>query len=115
MPAIRVAAGAGMPRVLLDMIEGIVQQHPDIVFMGQLGAQESRRCHGPLDLVILGLDDSNLPVEGERLLKDHPDARAIGISADGRNGFIYELRPHRTAIGEVSPQILIEAIRGIRP
>jgi len=34
------------------------------------------------------------------------------VSADGRETALFELRPQRTPLGEVSPQTIVDAIRG---
>jgi hypothetical protein len=47
----------------------------------------------------------------EALLFDRPRLRLLGISGDGSSGWIYELRPHREALGNVSPGELIAAVR----
>ncbi len=63
------------------------------------------------DVVVLGLGDSQLPEDSVRIFDQYPRIKVMGIAADGRRAFLYELRPHRTALGEVSPQRLLEAIR----
>jgi hypothetical protein len=35
----------------------------------------------------------------------------MGVSADGRSACLYELRPHRVPLGDLSAQGLVEAIR----
>jgi len=106
----------GMPGVLRDLIREIVTNQPDMQIVGELSDGElENRFRSPPDLLILGLEDSHLPVQGERLLMDYPSATVIGVSADGRNGFIYELRPYRMPLGEMSPQVLLETIRARRP
>ena len=38
-------------------------------------------------------------------------ARVITITGEGRAGYLYELRPHRTPLGELSAESLLGAIR----
>lgn len=45
------------------------------------------------------------------LLDARPRVRVLGITNSGRQTYLYELRPHRVRLGEISPQALIEAIR----
>jgi hypothetical protein len=45
-----------------------------------------------------------------RLLLDHPQLRILVVEGDGRTGSLWELRPHRIDLGELSPQQLIRAV-----
>lgn len=66
------------------------------------------------DVIVMGLNDTGLPAAGERLLAQHPRVRLLGVVADGRDAVLYELRPHRQSLGEVSPEALVSAVRGSR-
>jgi len=107
----------GMPGVLRDLIERDRDERTDMQIVGELSNGSWRTAfRSPLDLLILGLEDSHLPIQGERLPMHYLSPTVIGISADGRNGFIYELlRPYRMPIGELSPQVLLETIRARPP
>ena len=63
------------------------------------------------DVVVLGLPDATLPPDCERLFDTHPQIRLLGIAADGRRAFLYDLRPQQSPLGEVSPERLVEVIR----
>jgi hypothetical protein len=45
------------------------------------------------------------------LMRRHPRVRTLGLAADGRTGTIYELRPHARRLGELTPEVLLGAIR----
>jgi len=45
------------------------------------------------------------------LMRRHPRVRALGLAADGRTGTLYELRPHARRLGELTPEVLLGAIR----
>ncbi|OJF14213.1 hypothetical protein [Couchioplanes caeruleus] len=45
-----------------------------------------------------------------RLLDDHPRLRILVVEGDGQSGSLWELRPTRTLLGELSPQLLVRAI-----
>jgi hypothetical protein len=40
-----------------------------------------------------------------------PSTRVLAITLAGGRGHLYELRPHRVPLGDVSPQGLLDAIR----
>ena len=101
--------------MLCDIIKEVVTSEPDLQIVGQLaarvdlaGAVDQTRA----DVVVVGLRDHELPSDCLALFDSHPRTRLLGIAADGRRAFLYELRPQRTPLGEVSPAGLIEAIRG---
>ena len=46
------------------------------------------------------------------MLVQFPASRIIALRGDASRAFVYEMRPHCTALGELSPQMLRDAIRG---
>lgn len=87
---IRVVARANTRAALLDAIE---TAHPDVV--------------------ILGLAPTNAGDIGWELFAGDPLLRVLGIVGHGLHTFVYELRPQRTPIGEMSPSDLVTLVRGI--
>ena len=45
-----------------------------------------------------------------RLLRAHPEVKVLAIRDDGRDTTLWELRPHRKRLGELSPTALRAAI-----
>ncbi|MEV6304249.1 hypothetical protein AB0M02_32920 [Actinoplanes sp. NPDC051861] len=62
-----------------------------------------------------GADPATLPPAVGRLLHDHPHLRVLIVESDGREGSIWELRPHRSALGELSRSGLVQAIGEVPP
>jgi hypothetical protein len=62
--------------------------------------------------VIVGTEGQVPLPEVCSLLDDHPRARVFTLAADATMAWLYELRPERVPLGEVSPSRLAEAIRG---
>jgi len=62
------------------------------------------------DFVIVG-SDANADEQIGSLLAADRGVRALELRADGRDGVLYELRPHRVALGEISPETLLHTIR----
>lgn len=111
MSSIRILL-VGMPLMLRDIVKGILAAEPRVRIVGELddGGSVVDQARVEADLAILGLRDSELPEIGVRLLTANPGTRLLGISSDGRKGFIYELRPHAIPLGELSPRVLVNAI-----
>jgi len=91
--------------VLRDIIETTLAAQHDIEVI------RSAPGGPPPDVVVIGLNESETPETAEDLFGHYPYARVLGIASDGRRAYMHELRPHRVALGELSPDQLIEAIR----
>jgi hypothetical protein len=63
------------------------------------------------DALIVRADSCDEDEIGD-LLAERPGARVLAIAPNGDSGSLYELRPHRVYLGDLSPRALIEAIRG---
>lgn len=118
MPPIRVLIVA-LPGILRDIIRGLLADEDDVEVVGDLRETEAVLAfmnRVPTDVVVMGCANSELPESGRRLFDEHPAVRVLCLSADGRRTFLFELRPHRVAIGEVSPDELVATIIGaVRP
>ena len=57
------------------------------------------------------MGDDQLPGVASHLLSQHPTVKVLGLTADGRHGLLYELRPRLTPIREVGPTQLLGVIR----
>jgi hypothetical protein len=104
----------GMPRILRDVITTIVADQPDMEIVGEVpeNADVSEVDALGASFLTVGLDPSGvLPPTAGRLLSDRNAVPMLGLSAEGRHGYLYELRPHRQPIGEVSPDVLLSTIR----
>lgn len=72
-------------------------------------ATRSSRAH-----VVLWRIDQSDPSESHRvgrLLDEHPRLKVLVLEDDGRRGFLWEMRPQRSPLGELSPSLLVDAIR----
>jgi DNA-binding NarL/FixJ family response regulator len=101
-----------MPRILREIIEQAVGGEPDLELVqarSEPGLRAAVESSGA-DFVISGADYDFAEVA--RLLEERPRLRVLAVTGDGREGFLYELRPTRTALGEVSRQTIVNAIRG---
>lgn len=96
------------------MVTRLLESQPDILAVGRCEggdtllavALESRP-----DVVILGLRGDRLPACGERVLRQLPELRVLGVTRDQGRGLLCEMRPHCTALGELSVTGLVDAIR----
>lgn len=64
------------------------------------------------DVLILSTTGDGLPNACRDLLYVYPKARFLAITHGGMGAFLYELRPHRLAVGQLTLEGLRAAIRG---
>jgi DNA-binding NarL/FixJ family response regulator len=104
-----------MPRLVRDLIERAIVAQPDMKLLGVLDSPREMVAAarvGRPDFVVVGLKDKLLPHECQQLLAEHPAVRLLGVEAVAGEAHLYELRPYREALGEVSPADIVSAIRG---
>lgn len=104
----------GLPLLLGDLIARIVDTEPDLAIVGTVS--DENVLSATLDqtgarVLVVGMTGADLPSAVGDLLFDYPGLRLVGISAEGHRGFLYELRPHAVALGEISPQLLVSIAR----
>jgi len=104
-----------LPRITREIIEQAVGAEPDMVTVDGLADATSLPdaiVRSEPDFVISGRDYEFAEVCA--ILEGHPRLRVLVVVEDGREATLYELRPTRTPLGEVSPRTIVEAIRGTR-
>jgi DNA-binding NarL/FixJ family response regulator len=103
-----------VPGILGEIITEVVTDEPDMEVVGAVAGYSdllpATRATSA-DTVIIGLDDGELPDVCEELLDERPRIALLGVHSDGRNAFVYALRPRRVPIGDVSPADLVDVIR----
>ena len=111
MSPIRVVL-ADMPRLLSDIVSTVLDGAPDVqlrrttsVVPFVLGDVADHA-----DVVILAEEETPMDHYAQ-LLFAHPTLRVVAISGDGRDATVYDLRPHRQALGELSSDTLLRAVR----
>lgn len=60
------------------------------------------------DCVVWGVVQGDPPAF--ELIASHPRLRVVSLEADGKRAFLYELRPARTPLGELSPTLLAAVV-----
>ena len=113
MPVIRVFV-MGLTSMLNDIVQTVVADRPDLTLAGAIAdADFARAAAAEPDVVVAPLDRLT-PAAIGAFLSARCRARVLGIAADGRTAAIYEMRPHRTALGELGTGTLADALAGGR-
>lgn len=108
---VRVAL-VGCSGLLGDIIRKAVQEDPSIDVVAHLDA--TALSGGAADRIDADLVLWHNADEGQIsgwLSAAHASPRVLATVADGRGASLWELRPHRTELGAVSPTVLVETIR----
>ena len=104
-----------MPQLIADVIRGTLSKQSDMQLVDEKRAANdlllSGRSSAP-DVLIVGLDDSAIPAFCAPLLYGNPYLKVLAVSTTDQETALYELRPHRVALGNVTPSGLVDAIRG---
>ena len=62
--------------------------------------------------VIVGLDGDDLPTGALSLFDEHPRLKVLGLEAEAGRAYLWQLRPEKRPLGEVSPTDVVEVLRG---
>jgi hypothetical protein len=65
--------------------------------------------------VVIAAEHATRPDEVCTLLAGRTRLRALSVAHDGRSGVLFELRPHRQLIGDLSPDAVLAAVRSAPP
>jgi len=103
-----------MPRLLQQIIERVLASQPDMIVAGHAKASESvatavRRVRA--DLVILSDSRGGTGETPWQMLDENPRLKILAISSDGYRATRYELRRHQMVFDDISPELLINAVR----
>lgn len=100
-----------MPTLLSDLISGAMANHSDIEILHEvdLAPLESKR-ESP-DVVIVGRAESHGDYAASVLLARWPQSLVVAIASGGRGVLMYELKPMKMPVGDLSPNELVDAIR----
>jgi DNA-binding NarL/FixJ family response regulator len=101
-----------MPRMLREIVREVVANEPDLEVVDEAdrdAALAAIRASGAC-VVITQREEPACESIG-RWLDTRPQVRVLALSSDGRDGAVYELRPEKRLLGEISPPTLLAAIR----
>lgn len=97
------------PPVLRSLLEGLLAADDEVQVLADTGDD------APADVVVLSQPDPDNDTAPLSMLYRSPRTRVLALGTDARRSVLYELRPHRTALGELSRESLLGALRGTPP
>jgi hypothetical protein len=102
-----------MSQTLRDILEHAIRAHPEFeLWRESTVVFGSRTSHGgDPDVVIFG---ATVPEDASRvtaLCARWPGAQVVSVMPTNGDAAVYELRPHRTGLGQLSAAELVQALR----
>jgi DNA-binding NarL/FixJ family response regulator len=107
-----------LPRMLREIVRNVLDAHAGVTVVDHASVQPRPTSlveavdRARADVVITGKPDQRAAVT-RTLLEQRPRVQLIAVSEDGRHTTVSGLRPYREPLGEVEPDQLVEAIRGV--
>jgi DNA-binding NarL/FixJ family response regulator len=105
-----------MPRLAREMIDAAVAAQNDMrVVATTANSSELTAAADTVrpSFVIVGLDGDELPAEALSLFDEQPRLKVLGLEADAGRAYLWQLRPEKRPLGELSPAAVVEVIRGV--
>lgn len=100
--------------VLGDVIEAMLRACEDVTVAGEsLDIKDIRALvdRTGADVVVCQLDDTAAAEVADGLFAPHRRVRVIAVRDDGRRAVLWELRPQRSVLGDLSPSRLVDVVR----
>jgi DNA-binding NarL/FixJ family response regulator len=107
-----------MSPMLSDIIKQLLVRQASLDVVAEFESRDWLEQRLPViapNLILIGLRPREADGIGLSLLGLVPGAKVIAFSNDGRHAYLHEMRAHRAALIDVSPQALIDAILGFNP
>jgi hypothetical protein len=104
-----------MSPLLREIVRETVAREPDLDLVAEYEADVAvRACveRDDADFVIVG-SGATEHAAVRSLVAANRSVRALELHSDGKESVLYELRPHRVPLGELSPETLLETIRAM--
>lgn len=112
MTHIRVVVGKA-PRLLGDIVTAALAKKEGIDVIGETESEDELidLCvRAQPNLVVVGSFDNDAEKLGRRLLEQCPSTKVVALAENGRNTLVFELRPHKVEIGELSADELVRVV-----
>ena len=109
---VRVIVGK-VPRLLGEIVTTVLAKEQGISVIGEAESADELLdlcARAQPDLVVLGSIEIDAEEIGRQLLRRSPNAKVVALSENGRKTFVFELRPHKVEIGELSAKELVQVV-----
>jgi DNA-binding NarL/FixJ family response regulator len=100
--------------VLGDVIKAMLRASEDVTVVGEsLDVTDIRALvdRTGADVVVCQFDDIATAEVANGLFAPHRRVKVIAVRDDGRRAVLWELRPQRSELGDLSPSQLVDVVR----
>jgi len=105
MPITRVFV-MGMTSMLNDVVQAVVSSHPALVIVGESPVTDFHMAAASRPDIVVAPQDELSDTELYAFLSAHCRAGVLGLAIDSGTATLYEMRPHRTSLGELGTEDL---------
>jgi hypothetical protein len=98
-----------MPHLMRDILTGLLQVDPGIDLVEAVEDGEPGATEAP-DVVIVFEASERIDAMSMEILYRRPRSRVLAVHADTGEPVLYELRPHRRALGPTTAPGLVTAV-----
>ena len=100
--------------ILGDVIKDMLRTCQDMTVVGEsldVADVQALVDRTGADVVVCHLDDTATAEAANGLFAPHRRVKVIAVRDDGRRAVLWELRPQRSVLGDLSPGRLVDAVR----
>lgn len=104
----------GMPRLLRELVERAVSEQTGmevVATSAELAAFGETVAATRPEFAIVPADNGELPLDCRDFFRERARVKVIGIGPIDGHAYLYKLCPERVALGEISPDDVVAAIR----
>ena len=112
MPITRVFV-MGLTSMLSDVVQAVVSNHPDLTLVGESPVVDFRSAGASRPDIVVAAHADVSDADLTTFLFEHCRTGVLTLTVDSGRATLYEMRPHRTPLGELGTDELAGAL--LRP
>ncbi len=103
----------GLSTITADLIRRLTAGRTDMRVVAEVPQREVEQALDATGarFLVVGLPDGELPAQLVPVLARRPEVTVLGLTAEGADAFLYELRIHTVSVGELSAELLVDLVR----
>jgi hypothetical protein len=103
----------GLTSMLSDVVQAVVSNHPGLTLAGESPVVDFRLAAASTADVVVAAQDGVSDADLTTFLFEHCRTGVLALTVESGRATLYELRPHRTPLGELGTDELAGAL--LRP
>jgi AmiR/NasT family two-component response regulator len=105
-----------LPRMLAELVRQVGARDEGLEVVGDVTEAQAPGAVAQMhpDFVIVGGDRTTPPDSCRAVFDSQPHLTVLALTGNGSDGVLWELAPHREALGDLSQEALLNAMREVR-